>query len=354
MADPLTSLIVGFIIILVLIWVYLPKNGLLARWKRNKKNTHRILIENSLKHLYNCEYIGIDCTLNSVAGNLSISADEAAKVVKKLEELELITSHESRISLTPEGRAYALRIIRTHRLWEKYLADETSVGAEDWHIAAEEIEHHLTPAQADALAAQIGNPVFDPHGDPIPTSKGVLPAKRGSSLNTLKPGEFARIIHIEDEPHAIYSQLVAAGLYPGMQVKVIDSNKERIRFLANGEEVVLAPLFAKNITIAPIKSEELIKGKFKTLSSLSIGEEGIVMGISKSCRGQQRRRLMDLGVVPGTKIEVEMKSISGDPVAYRIRGASIALRKNQADKIYLINEEENNETSIKKHLHIKE
>jgi DtxR family Mn-dependent transcriptional regulator len=297
------------------------------------------LIEDSLKHLYNCEYNGINCTLNSVAGNLSISADEAAKVVKKLEELELITSHESGISLTPQGRAYALRIIRTHRLWEKYLADETSIGEEDWHIAAEEIEHNITPAQADALAAQIGNPVFDPHGDPIPSAKGDLPVKKGNALNTLKAGEFARIIHVEDEPNAIYSQLVAAGLYPGMQVKMIESSKDRINFLANGEEVVLAPLFAKNVTIEIIKGEPTVKGKFKSLSSLSVGEKGTVLGISKRCRGQQRRRLMDLGVVPGTEIEAEMKSIGGDPVAYRIRGASIALRKNQADKIYLINEE---------------
>jgi DtxR family Mn-dependent transcriptional regulator len=339
MVDPLTSLIVGFIIIFFLTWVYLPRKGLLARWKRSKKNTHRVLIEDSLKHLYNCEYNGINCTLNSVAGNVSISADEAAKVVKKLEELELITSHESGISLTPEGRAYALRIIRTHRLWEKYLADETGVGEEDWHIAAEEIEHNITPAQADALAAQIGNPVFDPHGDPIPSAKGDLPVKKGNALNTLKTGEFARIIHIEDEPNAIYSQLVAAGLYPGMQVKMIESSKDRINFLANGEEVVLAPLFAKNVTILPIKDEPTVKGKLKSLSSLSVGEKGTVLGISKRCRGQQRRRLMDLGVVPGTEIEAEMKSIGGDPVAYRIRGASIALRKNQADKIYLINEE---------------
>jgi len=339
MVDPLTSLIVGFIIILFLTWVYLPGKGLLARWKRSKKNTHRVLIEDSLKHLYNCEYNGINCTLNSVAGNLSISADEAAKVVKKLEELELITSHESGISLTPEGRAYALRIIRTHRLWEKYLADETSVGEEDWHIAAEEVEHYITPAQANVLAAQIGNPVFDPHGDPIPSAKGDLPVKKGNALNTLKAGEFARIIHIEDEPNAIYSQLVAAGLYPGMQVKMIESSKDRIKFLANGEEVVLAPLFAKNVTIVPIKDETTVTGKFKSLSSLSVGDKGIVLGISKRCRGQQRRRLMDLGIVPGTEIEAEMKSIGGDPVAYRIRGASIALRKNQADKIYLINEE---------------
>ncbi len=339
MVDPLTSLIIGFIIILFFIWVYLPRKGLLARWKRSKKNTHRVLIEDSLKHLYNCEYNGINCTLNSVAGNLSISADEAAKVVKKLEELDLITSHESGISLSPEGRAYALRIIRTHRLWEKYLADETSVGEEDWHIAAEEVEHYITPAQANVLAAQIGNPVFDPHGDPIPSAKGDLPVKKGNAMNTLKAGEFARIIHIEDEPNAIYSQLVAAGLYPGMQVKMIESSKDRIKFLANGEEVVLAPLFAKNVTIVPIKDETTVTGKFKSLSSLSVGDKGIVLGISKRCRGQQRRRLMDLGIVPGTEIEAEMKSIGGDPVAYRIRGASIALRKNQADKIYLINEE---------------
>jgi DtxR family transcriptional regulator, Mn-dependent transcriptional regulator len=339
MINPILALTIGVILLAIPFLLYWPQKGIIAKWKRSKSNEQRILIEDALKHLYNCEYNEINCTLNSVAGNLSISADEAAKVVKKLEELSLIESNEGGISLTSEGRAYALRVIRTHRLWEKYLADETSVGAEHWHIAAEEIEHEMSPAQADALAAQIGNPVFDPHGDPIPTSKGDLPAKRGSSLNTLKPGEFAHIIHIEDEPNAIYSQLIAAGLYSGMQVKVIDSNKERIRFLANGDEIVLAPLFAKNVTIAPIKGEETVKGNFKTLSSLSVGEEGTVMGISKSCRGQQRRRLMDLGVVPGTRIEVEMKSVGGDPVAYRIRGASIALRKNQAEKIYLKNEE---------------
>jgi DtxR family Mn-dependent transcriptional regulator len=339
MVDPLSSLIVGLVIIVFLIWVYLPTNGLIAHLKRSKKNTHRVLIEDSLKHLYNCEYNRINCTLNSVAGNVSISADDAAKVVKKLEELELITSHETGISLTPEGRAYALRIIRTHRLWEKYLADETSVGEEDWHIAAEEIEHNITPAQADALAAQIGNPVFDPHGDPIPSAKGDLPVKKGSALSTLKMGEFARIIHIEDEPHAIYSQLIAAGLYPGMQVRMIELSKDRIKFLANGDEVVLAPLFAKNVTIVPIKGESTVTEKFRSLSALSVGDKGIVLGISKRCRGQQRRRLMDLGIVPGTEIEAEMKSIGGDPVAYKIRGASIALRKTQADKIYLINEE---------------
>jgi DtxR family Mn-dependent transcriptional regulator len=123
---------------------------------------------------------------------------------------------------------------------------------------------------------------------------------------------------------------------------MLESSKERVKFTANGEECLLAPLFAKNITVAPIKFEKAIEGKFKTLSSLKTGEKGNVLGISKALRGQQRRRLMDLGVVPGTEIAAEMKSAFGDPTAYRIKGASIALRKKIADRIYLVKEKELN------------
>ena len=76
------------------------------------------------------------------------------------------------------------------------------------------------------------------------------------------------------------------------------------------------------------------------MSSLKTGEKGKVLGISKALRGQQRRRLMDLGVVPGTEIIAELKSASGDPTAYRIKGASIALRKTLSDRIYLVTDKE--------------
>ena len=339
MINPLTAIIVGAGIIFFIVFIFWPGTGIFFRKRRSKSNERKILIENSLKHLYNCEYEEVNCTVDSIAGHLSISSNEAAKLISELESHQLVEWQDDNLKLTQEGRSYALRIIRVHRLWERYLADETSVAEEGWHSAAEIVEHQMSPEQADLLAAQIGNPVFDPHGDPIPSTRGDLPRRKGKSLNTLQPGEFAHIIHVEDEPHAVYSQLVAEGLYRGMQVRMIENKKERIRFLANGEEVVLAPLFGKNITIAPITGEHIVKGKFKKLSSLAVGEKGKVMGISKKCRGQQRRRLMDLGVVPGTEIEVEMKSIGGDPVSYRIRGASIALRKNQADRIYMENEE---------------
>lgn len=338
MNEPLILLIIGIVVLLIaLIFVY-PKKGLMAVWRKTNYASKKVLIEDALKYLYNCEYNGISCTLNGIAGNLSVSADNAADIISRLESMGLVSAKKDALSLTSEGRTYALRIIRIHRLWEKYLADETSVMENEWHQKAEEIEHQLTPEQADLLAAQIGNPVFDPHGDPIPSSKGELPVKKGKSLTEMQPGEFANIIHVEDEPNAIYSQILAEGLYPGMQVRMLDVSDRRVRFVANGEECVLSPLIAKNITVGVIKFEKQITGKFKTLSSLKIGEKGTVLGIAKALRGQQRRRLMDLGIVPGTEIEAQLESVTRDPIAYKVRGSVIALRKQQADRIYLQNE----------------
>ncbi|HSL89409.1 MAG TPA: FeoA domain-containing protein [Ignavibacteriaceae bacterium] len=339
MSEPLILLIIGIITLIFFIILFYPNKGIMATWKKSNFASRKVLIEDALKYLYNCEYNNINCTLTGIAGNLSISSDDAADLVSRLESMGLLTAHSDALSITSEGRSYALRIIRVHRLWEKYLADQTSVHETEWHQKAEEVEHQLTPEQADQLAAQIGNPVFDPHGDPIPSSSGDIPEKRGKLLTEMKPGDFAIITHIEDEPPAIYSQIVAEGLYPGMQTRMLEVSDKRIKFVANGEECVLSPLIAKSITVGVMKFEKPVKGKFRSLSDLKIGEKGKILGIAKSLRGQQRRRLMDLGLVPGTEVEIEMKGLWEDPVAYRIRGATVALRKNQTDKIYLVNEQ---------------
>jgi len=339
MSEPLMLLIIGLISVIIIILLFLPDKGIIAAIKKSKYATKKVLIEDALKYLYNCEYNQTTCTLNGIAGNLSISADEATDIISKLESLGLVNTEKNELALTSDGRSYALRVVRVHRLWEKYLADETSIGENEWHTKAEELEHTLTPEQANKLAAQIGNPVFDPHGDPIPSSKGDLPVKKGKQLTEMSAGEFANIIHVEDEPHAIYSQIIAEGLYAGMQIRMIEISDKRVKFIANGEECILSPLIAKSITVGAVQLEKQVEGKFKPLSSLKIGEEGTILGIAKSLRGQQRRRLMDLGIVPGTKIEAELESLTGDPVAYRVRGTTVALRKQQTDRIYLVNDE---------------
>lgn len=157
-------------------------------------------------------------------------------------------------------------------------------------------------------------------------------------LTDLPAGRLGRVIHVEDEPKTVYAQLVALGLHPGTQVRMVESLSDRVRFTADEEEAVLAPLLARNITVQQIGSEERIPGPHRTLAGVRRGEPAVVVGIARSCRGQQRRRLMDLGVVPGTTVIPEMVSVGGDPVAYRLRGSLIALRRTQAQQIYVSRE----------------
>jgi len=236
------------------------------------------------------------------------------------------------LRLTPAGHEYALHIIRAHRLWERYLADETGYGETQWHDQAEQVEHELSPVEIDQLAAQLGNPTHDPHGDPIPTSDGWIVNQHGLPLTIMEAGQVARITHLEDEPDAVYAQLAAEGLYPGMEVHILEVSPQRVRFWADGDEHVLAPIVAANISVQLLPKEIPMEPGW-TLADLKPGEKGKVTTLSPRCRGAERRRLLDLGIVPGTVIEAEMVSPGGDPTAYLVRDTLIALRKEQAELI---------------------
>jgi len=194
----------------------------------------------------------------------------------------------------------------------------------------------LSPVQADELSAHLGNPVYDPHGDPIPTTTGELAPLGGQPLTAMSTDASVRIVHLEDEPAAMYAQLVANRLHPGMEVRLLEKTPERVRFWADGDEHVLAPIVAANISVVPIpEAIPVARGVGERLSELKPGEAGEVVSLSPACRGLERRRLMDLGILPGTVIAAEMRSPSADPTAYRIRGALIALRREQAHLIHI-------------------
>ncbi len=333
--HPLAAMLITMLVLGSLTIFFYPEKGLLARWKHNRKNTERILIEDALKHIHHCEYNQVNCTLHSIAGHLSTSGDKAARLTGRLHSLGLIQPGFDNINLTAEGRSYALRVIRVHRLWERYLADETGVEEEHWHLHAEIKEHEVTLAEANRLSEQLGHPLTDPHGDPIPSSTGEVAERSGIPIGELDSGAFARIVHIEDEPQIIYSQLVALGLYRGMQVRVLEKTNEKLVIEADGNERILSPLFANNIQVEPIRHKKEVQHHFATLSSLKEGEKASVVAVSRKIRGQQRRRLMDLGFVPGSEVTAMFKSAGEGLVAYQIRGAMIALRRSQSDGIFI-------------------
>lgn len=334
MPDPGMALGVAVLVagmVLVLIW---PRRGLLARWRRSRLMSERILTEDALKHLHNCEMAGRRPTVESVAGALHVTANEASSVVNSMEATGLLAVKGADFRLTPLGRESALHIIRAHRLWERYLADKTGYTEVEWHEQADRLEHQLLPADVDALSVQLGNPTHDPHGDPIPDSSGSFVAHGGQSLMAMPLDQTARIVHIEDEPEAVFAQLVAEGLYPGMEIRLIEMSPHRVRFWANGDEHVLAPIVAANIAVRPVVQETATEPQpGESLSVLKLGEQGQVVGLSPRIRGPERRRMMDLGILPGTVVTAELMSPSGDPTAYRIRDALIALRREQAQLV---------------------
>jgi len=332
--DPLTALIIGILFLALLSFLFLPDKGLYFKWKQARILSERALSEDALKHIFLCEQENRKPSLDSLAGVLKISRDQAANLLNHLETLGLLDVSGSGFQLTSDGHDYALRIIRAHRLWERYLADETGYHAAEWHDRAELHEHLLTTEAVNSLSSQLGNPRYDPHGDPIPTATGGMIRPEGIPLTSLPVDKVAKIVHLEDEPEMVYAQLLAEGLQLGMEVRLIEFSPQRVRFWAGGDEHILAPIVAANITVLPLKEEEIGPSEIgEPLSSLNLGESGEVLEISPSIRGAERRRLMDLGILPGTIIDVEMRSPSGDPTAYRIRGAVIALRIEQAHNI---------------------
>lgn len=331
--TPAANLLIAAAACAAVLLLFRPRRGLYWVWARARGVTERVQLEDALKHIYDCHYTGGRATVQSLAGALQVSVNHAAQVSARLEATGLVTSAHAGLELTPQGRQEALRVIRVHRLWERYLADQTGVDQTEWHAQADEVEHRMTAADVDALAERMGDPQYDPHGDPIPSAGGEIPARAGEPLNDVIPGKWARIVHVEDEPAAVYAQLVATQLYPGMLVQVLESLPDRIVIEVAQQARILAPIVAANVTVEVLAERTPTAVTTRPLSSLAVGEQAAVVDISQACQGLERRRLLDLGVVPGTVVTAEMQAFGGDPTAYRIRGAMIALRREQADSI---------------------
>lgn len=314
-----------------------PGRGLFARGRRNRRLASRVALEDALKHIYNHEVRGDTCTLASVAGALEISTSRVVTLVERMQSHGLVRLVDGRILLADEGRRYALEVVRAHRLWERYLADETGVDPVEWHARAEKQEHALSPEDTNALAERLGHPRFDPHGDPIPTADGSVGGEAPLPLTVLGPGERAVVTHLEDEPPVVFAQILALGIYVGMEVRMDARTEQRVVFDADGRKVVLAPLLAGNISIRRVAGTEGTPPETATLATLAPGESADVVRVSPACIGLERRRLMDLGIVPGTRVTYERRGLTGGLSAYRVRGALIALREEQARLIGVAN-----------------
>ncbi len=333
-------LLVPLFLVVLFFLVRHLKNGRRAGLSPLANRSDRILYEDALKHLYKCEDDQTRATVQSLAGQLGISVDKTTQILSDLQGRGLVELKEESFPLTRSGREYGLHVVRAHRLWERYLADRTGVSEVEWHGQAEIREHEISPEQADRLWAQLGHPTHDPHGDPLPLVEGGLVQVPVRTLLSLGTDQCARIAHVEDEPESVYARLVEEEVFPGMEFRVLKRTVDSVTILTEGREKTLDSFAAANVSVELIEQEATDFSGTIRMADLQPGQRGEVVGLSRASRGLERRRLMDLGILPGTVVEPELRGFGGDPTAYRIRGALIALRKDQSAHIFVRRVEE--------------
>jgi DtxR family Mn-dependent transcriptional regulator len=158
---------------------------------------------------------------SAIAERLGVSAASASAMVKRLAALGLV-AHERYhgVRLTPSGQRVALEVIRHHRLIELYLAQALGMPWDRVHEEAEVLEHAISPELSELIAAKLGNPTHDPHGDPIPTRDGRIDEGSTRALADMAVGETGVFARVSDSDPAMLRYLAERGVEPGAELEV--------------------------------------------------------------------------------------------------------------------------------------
>jgi DtxR family transcriptional regulator, Mn-dependent transcriptional regulator len=160
---------------------------------------------------------------NALAERLGVTAASASGMCKRLGELGLVRHVPYRgVQLTPDGERVALEVLRHHRLLELYLAENLDVPWDRVHDEAEVLEHVLSEELEALIAAKLGHPSHDPHGDPIPSADLVIDEQPTQSVADLEPGARAVFARISDSDADMLRYLAERGIAPGDAFEVVD------------------------------------------------------------------------------------------------------------------------------------
>lgn len=181
-------------------------------------------VEDCAKAIYSLERRGSGgaaVSTNDVAHRLGVTAASASAMMKKLDALGL-ASHEPYhgIRLTPAGVRVALEVLRHHRLLELYLTEELGLPWDRVHAEAEVLEHVISEELEERIAAKLGDPRLDPHGDPIPARDLTVRETTTSSLDECETGVVGRFVRVSDADPAMLRYLADREIRPGQSFRV--------------------------------------------------------------------------------------------------------------------------------------
>lgn len=166
---------------------------------------------------------GEPVSTTSLAERLAITPGSVSAMLKRLDELGLITHIPYRgVRLTEDGRLIALEVIRHHRLLESYLADVLGMPWDRVHDEAEVLEHVISEDLEALIAAKLGHPTIDPHGDPIPSVEFDLEEPQTLGLDELAIGSTGRFVRVSDSDPEMLRYLAEQGIGIGEELEVME------------------------------------------------------------------------------------------------------------------------------------
>ena len=159
----------------------------------------------------------------ALAERLEVTPASASGMVKKLAERGLARHVPYKgVELSVDGKALALEVLRHHRLLELYLTETLGVPWDRVHDEAEVLEHVLSEELEELIAAKLGDPTHDPHGDPIPTRDGHIEEGDTRPLDALRPGDAGTFVRVSDSDPEMLRWLAQRGISPGDRFDVTD------------------------------------------------------------------------------------------------------------------------------------
>lgn len=187
-------------------------------------------VEDYLKAIYELAGENGKVSTSAMAERLSVKPASVTGMLQKLSDAAVARAEGRPVlvqyerhrgaSLTAAGEKLALQVIRHHRLIELYLAEALGYDWDQVHGEAEKLEHVISEELEDRIAAYLGDPQRDPHGDPIPGKDGTMAATSRVSLTEMEAGQHARVTRVRDDDPALLRYLGELGLVPDALVTV--------------------------------------------------------------------------------------------------------------------------------------
>lgn len=157
-----------------------------------------------------------------IAEVLAVSGPTVTATLRRLESADLVTRPAGGVALTERGSREAIEVVRRHRLAERFLVDALQLPWETVHEEACLLEHAMSPRVLEALEVFLDNPSVCPHGHPIPSVEGILPAPVGVPLAGLTAGAEGFVVRVSEDDDEVVAYLGSVGLIPGARVHVLE------------------------------------------------------------------------------------------------------------------------------------